>query len=65
MVSRALLPLLGYPIAISLLIAAVGWLAGAPLKAPLWGCALLGGPLLWLLFVHLLQVRMPRGLVGF
>ncbi len=61
----ALLPLLGYPITISLLIAAVGRLAGAPLRTPLWACALLGGPLLWLLFDQLLQVRMPRGLFGF
>ncbi len=61
----ALLPLLGYPVTISLLIVAVGWLAGAPLRTPLCACALLGGPLLWLLFDQLLQVRMPRGLFGF
>ncbi len=61
----ALLPLLGYPITISLLIAAAGALAGAPLRWPLLACALLGGPLLWGLFDLLLQVRMPRGVFGF
>lgn len=57
----ALLPLLGYPLSVSLLVLAAGWLAGAALKAPLLLSAALSGPLLWALFDQLLQVRMPVG----
>jgi putative tricarboxylic transport membrane protein len=57
----ALLPWLGYPLAVSLLVGASGWLAGAVPRAPLLACALLSGPALWLLFDRLLQVRMPVG----
>ena len=56
-----LLPLLGYPLTVSLLVLASGWLAGAAFKLPLWLCAALTGPLLWGLFDQLLQVRMPVG----
>ena len=57
----ALLPWAGYALAITLLIAAVGALAGAPLRLPLALTAVLGGSLLWLLFDRVLQVRMPSG----
>ena len=56
-----LLPRLGYPLSVSLLVLACGWLAGAALKAPLLLCAALAGPLLWALFDRALQVRMPLG----
>jgi hypothetical protein len=56
-----LLPWAGYVISIILLILACGWLAGAALRVPLLLSAALGGPLLWLLFDRLLQVRMPSG----
>ena len=56
-----LLPILGYTLAVSLLVLASGWLAGAALKAPLLLCALFAGPALWALFDRLLQVRMPVG----
>jgi putative tricarboxylic transport membrane protein len=57
----ALLPWLGYPLAISLLVGASGWLAGAAPRWPLLLCAVIAGPALWLLFDRLLQVRMPVG----
>lgn len=57
----ALLPWAGYIVTVMLLILACGWLAGAALRGPLLACAALGGPLLWLLFDRLLQVRMPVG----
>ncbi len=56
-----LLPVLGYPLTVSLLVLASGWLAGAAFKLPLWLCAALSGPILWGLFDQLLQVRMPVG----
>jgi putative tricarboxylic transport membrane protein len=56
-----LLPLAGYVVAISALMLASGWLAGAAFRPTLWLCAGLGGPLLWTLFDRLLQVRMPVG----
>jgi len=56
-----LLPGLGYPLTISLLVLAAGRLAGAAFKAPLLLCALFSGPLLWALFDRALQVRMPIG----
>lgn len=56
-----LLPLLGYPFTVSLLVGASGWLAGAAPRWPLAGFALASGPALWLLFDRLLQVRMPVG----
>jgi hypothetical protein len=56
-----LLPVLGYPLTVSLLVLASGWLAGAAFRLPLWLCAALSGPLLWGLFDQLLQVRMPVG----
>ncbi len=56
-----LLPILGYPLTVSLLVLAVGWLAGAALKWPLFLCAAFAGPTLWLVFDRLLQVRMLVG----
>lgn len=56
-----LLPYLGYAITVSLLVLAVGWLAGAALRAPLLLCAAGTGPFLWALFDKALQVRMPVG----
>ena len=55
------LPFLGYPIAVSLLVLATGWLAGAALKWPLLLCAGVAGPLLWAMFDFALKVRMPIG----
>ena len=56
-----LLPLLGYPLSISLLVLAVGLLAGAALRLPLVLTAATAGPALWCMFVLALQVRMPPG----
>ncbi len=56
-----LLPWLGYPLTVSLLVLASGWLAGARLKAPLLLCAVAAGPLLWAIFDWALRVRMPVG----
>ncbi len=56
-----LLPLLGYPLSISLLVLAVGLLAGAALRLPMILTAAVAGPALWALFVRALQVRMPVG----
>lgn len=56
-----LLPWLGYPLTVSLLVLASGRLAGAPLALPLLLCALFSGPLLWAMFDWALQVRMPVG----
>lgn len=56
-----LLPLLGYALTVSLLVLAVGRLAGAALRWPLLLCAALAGPLLWALFDWALKVRMPVG----
>jgi hypothetical protein len=57
----AVLPLIGYPLSISMLVLAAGRLAGAPLRWPLLVCAVLAGPLLWTLFDLVLKVRMPLG----
>ena len=56
-----LLPLLGYPLTVSLLVLAAGWLAGAAPRWPLLLCAAVAGPLLWALFDWALKVRMPVG----
>ncbi len=56
-----LLPWLGYPLSVSLLFAAVGALAGAALRWPLFVCAGVAGPLMWAIFDQALQVRMPLG----
>ena len=56
-----LLPWLGYPLSVSLLFRAVGALAGAALRWPLFVCAGAAGPLMWAVFDQALQVRMPLG----
>ena len=56
-----LLPWLGYPLTVSLLVLAVGWLAGAALKLPLFAFAAVSGPILWAMFDWALKVRMPVG----
>lgn len=56
-----LLPWLGYPLTVSLLVLAVGWLAGAALKLPLFAFAAASGPVLWAMFDWALKVRMPVG----
>ena len=56
-----LLPWLGYALSVSLLFAAVGALAGAALRWPLFVCAGMAGPLMWAIFDQALQVRMPLG----
>lgn len=55
------LPVLGYALSLSLLVLGAGALAGAALRWPLVLTAALAGPLLWLLFDQVLQVRMPPG----
>jgi hypothetical protein len=57
----ATLPVLGYALSTTLLIATCAWLAGAPVGAPLGLSAALGGPILWWTFDQLLQVKMPIG----
>ncbi len=56
-----LLPWLGYPLTVSLLVLAAGWLAGAALRLPLLLCAAAAGPALWAMFDGALQVHMPSG----
>jgi putative tricarboxylic transport membrane protein len=55
------LPLVGYPLTVSLLVLASGRLAGAALRWPLLLCAAVAGPLLWAMFDWALKVRMPVG----
>ena len=57
----ALLPWLGYPLTICLLVGASGWLAGARPNLNLLLCAAVSGPALWAMFDQALQVRMPVG----
>jgi putative tricarboxylic transport membrane protein len=59
----ALLPLVGYVIDMGLLIGAVAWLAGARKPKSVLVCAVLAGPLLWLMFDWALQIRLPKGLI--
>lgn len=56
-----LLPWTGYMLTIGLLVAVVGVLAGARPGLPLAASALAAGPVLWVLFDALLQVRLPVG----
>lgn len=60
----ALLPLVGYIIDIALLIGAVAWLGGARKVKSILACAVLAGPLLWLMFDWALQIRLPKGILG-
>lgn len=54
-----LLPVLGYSIAVGLLVAAAAWFSGARHWRPLLVCMVLSGPILWLMFDWALQIRMP------
>ena len=56
------LPIVGYVLAVGLLIAAVAKFAGARGAYPLLACGIGGGIGLWLLFAVVLSVRMPAGL---
>lgn len=58
-----ILPIVGYVLAIGLLIAAVAYLAGAREAKSIWLCALLAGPFLWLTFDWALKIRLPKGLL--
>lgn len=60
----AALPVLGYLLAMPLLMAGVAWLAGARAHRTVLLVAAVGGPLLWFTFDRVLQVRLPAGLLG-
>lgn len=59
-----LLPRLGYVISIVAMVAAVAWLAGSRRWRTIAAMAVITGPLLWLVFDRVLQVRMPAGVFG-
>jgi putative tricarboxylic transport membrane protein len=54
---------LGYALSISLLIATVAWYEGMKPGLKLAAVAIGGGALFWLVFVHLLDVAQPTGLL--
>lgn len=58
------LPVLGYLLAMPLLMAGIAWLAGARTHRTVLLVAAVGGPLLWFTFDRVLQVRLPAGLLG-
>jgi len=55
------LPFFGYVLSIGVLIAAVAWLGGVRQWRPLLLCALLAGPVLWLIFDQALAISLPVG----
>lgn len=57
------LPLLGYVVAVSLLVGAVALLAGARDRLALALCTALSGLALWAMFEWALKIRMPIGAV--
>jgi putative tricarboxylic transport membrane protein len=59
-----LLPRLGYVISIVAMVAAVAWLAGSRRWRTIAAMAVVTGPVLWLVFDRVLQVRMPAGVFG-
>jgi putative tricarboxylic transport membrane protein len=59
-----LLPRLGYVISIVAMVAAVAWLAGSRRWRTIAAMAVVTGPLLWMVFDRVLQVRMPAGIFG-
>lgn len=59
-----LLPRLGYVASVIALVAAVAWLAGSRQWRTVAAMAVVTGPLLWLVFDRVLQVRMPAGVFG-
>lgn len=58
------LPLVGYLLAVALLMASVAWLAGSRKHRTVTLLAVIGGPGLWVMFDQVLRVRMPAGLWG-
>lgn len=54
------LPILGYVISVGLLVGAISLFAGAALNRTTLACAVLSGPLLWLMFDWALEIRMPK-----
>jgi putative tricarboxylic transport membrane protein len=58
----AVLPLLGYVLAIGLLVGSVAWFGGARKLQTIGVCMLVAGPFLWFLFDWLLEIHMPVGL---
>ncbi len=57
-----LLPWVGYVLALSALVVAVAMYAGGRNRSTLLLLAVVVGPLLWLIFDRLLEVRMPKGM---
>lgn len=57
-----LLPIVGYPVALTLLIAAIAFYEGAVRDWRLAAIAVFGGVLFWLLFNKLLGVGLPSGM---
>ncbi len=58
----AMVPVLGFVIAIGLTVAAVAYFGGARgIKTLLW-CAVLTGPALWLSFDYALEIHLPTGM---
>jgi hypothetical protein len=58
----AMVPVLGFVIAIGLTVAAVAYFGGARgFKTLLW-CAVLTGPALWLSFDYALEIHLPTGM---
>lgn len=58
------IPVLGYPISVALLIAAVAWFAGARADATLAVTAVAGAGVFWFMFHWLLGIPMPAGLLA-
>ena len=59
-----LLPRLGYMASVVAMVGAVAWLAGSRQWRTMAAMAVVTGPLLWLVFDRVLQVRMPAGIFG-
>jgi len=57
-----LLPVLGYPLAIALLIAAVAIYGGTAIRPSVAGIAVAGSLLFWVFFVRVLGIGMPTGI---
>jgi putative tricarboxylic transport membrane protein len=58
------LPVIGYMLAVALMMAMVAWLAGSKQHRTVILMAVIGGPSLWVLFDQVLRVRMPAGFWG-
>jgi len=58
------LPLVGYMLAMTMMMALVAWLAGSKQHRTVIVMAVIGGPSMWVLFDQVLRVRMPTGLWG-